>query len=100
MIVKIHKSQEGKIVLAVCDKDLVGKKFDERGLQLDLGSSFYRGEEKSEDEVRELLKAANYINAVGKESINFCLKNKLIKEGNISYIKKIPHAEVIFINEG
>jgi len=47
MIVKIHKSRERKI-LAVCDNELFGKKFEEGKLRLDLSSEFYDGEEVQE----------------------------------------------------
>jgi hypothetical protein len=43
MILKEHKSHDGKCVIALCDDDILGKKFEENGLQLDLTSSFYKG---------------------------------------------------------
>ena len=39
MLVKIHKSYRN--VVAVCDSDLIGKKFEEDKFQLDLKESFY-----------------------------------------------------------
>lgn len=44
MIVKMHKTQDNRIVLAVCDNDLLDKKFEEGKMQLDLTSYFYKGE--------------------------------------------------------
>jgi hypothetical protein len=46
MIAKIHKTFDGRNVLAVCDSDLLGKKFEEKDLQIDLNSDFYKGKKK------------------------------------------------------
>ena len=97
MIVKTHKA-EGKLILAICDNLLLGKKIEDENLQLDLSSSFYDGDEKSEKEILQLMKAANSINAVGEKTIDFLLKNKIIQKENIIRIKKIPHAQVVFFS--
>ena len=47
MIVKIHKMPDGRSVIAVCDSNLLGKKFEEKNLQLDLTADFYKGSEKT-----------------------------------------------------
>jgi hypothetical protein len=42
MYVKIHKT-ENKDIVAVCDEDLLGKKFEEKELILDVSEEFYKG---------------------------------------------------------
>lgn len=95
MIVKIHKN-EGRLVLAICDKDILGKKFVEGNKQLGLTSDFYKGEEIDEDELKELIKKAYMINAVGKKSVSFLEKEEMVSKDNIIEIDKIPHAQVFF----
>jgi len=97
MIVKAHKSPEGKRIISICDKEIIGKKFSEKNKQLDLSSNFYKGEEKTEEDVRELVKDAYILNIVGECSIEFCLKEGWISKNNIIRIKKIPHAQCLFI---
>ena len=46
MIVKKHITQDKRLILAVCDKELLGRCFEESSLQLDLRGEFYNGEEK------------------------------------------------------
>ncbi len=96
MIVKIHNN-EGKLVLAICDKDILGKKFSENNKQLDLTSDFYKGEEMDEEELKELIKKAFMINAVGKKSVSFLEKEEMVSKDNTIEIDKIPHAQVFFI---
>ena len=94
MIVKIRESNNKKIVV-VCDKNLLGKKFTEKNLQLDLTSDFYKGEEKSEQEILKIIDTAYIVNLVGKKSIKLALKKGLITKNNIVYIKKIPQTQAI-----
>ena len=50
MIVKIHKTRDRRKIIAVCDENLIGKRFEEREMQLDLSSDFYNGELMNEEE--------------------------------------------------
>ena len=98
IIAKIHQNQEGQKVLALCDKELLGKKFEQGNRQLDLTSSFYQGEEKTEAEIEQLIKEAYIINLVGEESLNLIKKLNLAPE-NIITIQGIPHAEIVLVKE-
>jgi hypothetical protein len=95
MIVKIHKTQDGKKIVAICDKNLIGKKFKEKNIQLDLSSDFYNGEEKSEEEVMKIFDDSYILNLVGKESVELGKKAGIVLESNVIYVKKIPHAQAI-----
>jgi len=96
MSVKIHKSFNG-IVVAICDKELIGKKFEQGKLQLDLTTSFYKGEEMPEQEIIEILKKSYIVNLVGKKSVDFGLKNKIINKENIKKIAKIPFCQCMIV---
>ena len=99
MIVKVHKSPEGKNIISICDDKIIGRKFNEKNMQLDLSSNFYKGEEKTEEETRKLVKDAYMLNIAGEKSIKFCLKEEWISKGNIIRIKKIPHAQCLFADD-
>ena len=91
MYVKIHKKQ-GSTVVAIADKELIGKRFEEGKLRLEVSEYFYKGEEKSEDEIIALLKEVTNVNLVGKKAIALAIKHGMIQEENILQIKKIPYA--------
>lgn len=97
MFVKVHKSY--RTVVAVCDSKLLGKKFEEGIKQLDIRESFYKGEEKSFDELVELFKFQKAedatFNIVGKDSIRAAKKARLISDEGIKYIEKIPYTLVL-----
>ena len=99
MIVKKHVTHEGRSVLAICDKEILGKKFEEGELQLDLTSQFYQGEEMSEEEILNILPKINSLNIVGQKSIDFAIKNKLLREENVKKIDNVPYAMCMFVEE-
>lgn len=97
MIVKIHQKIKGKKIIAVCDREIVGKKFEENDSQLDLSSDFYNGKSMSKEELEKEVKSAYIINIVGKKSVDFFLDKKLISKESIIYIKKIPYAQCMIM---
>ena len=96
MIVKKHRAPGGRLVLAVCDDDILGKRFSEGELQLDLSSNFYDGAKMTEEETEKLFRSASIINFVGKKAVRLGLKSKLISESRIITISGIPHAQAAF----
>ena len=99
IIAKIHQNLEGQKILALCDKELLGQKFEEGNRQLDLTSSFYQGEEKSAEEIKELVKDVYIINLVGEESLKLMEELNLIDPKHVIRINDIPHAEIVLIRE-
>lgn len=96
MYVKTHESQ-ARIVVAICDEDLIGKKFTEGEKQLEVSERFYKGEKKPEEQVVNILQEATNLNIVGKKTIEIALKSKIIEKDAIVKIKNIPHAQIFEI---
>ncbi len=95
MYLKISE-REGRKIVAACDKELLGEVFEEGGVVLDLDTyaSFYKGEEVGAEELGKALRDFDSANLVGKECVAVALKNGLAKEGDIRYIKDIPHVQL------
>ncbi len=98
MYLKIHNMKYENIV-AVCDNNLIGRKFEEKNLQLDITERFYKGEELPEDKIILILKNSTNANIVGKESIKVALKAGIIKKENIIKIQGVPHAQFAELHE-
>ena len=92
IFVKIHKTKF-RDVIAVCDSNLIGKKFEEKDLQLTITERFYKGEVMAEEKIITLLENAENVNIVGKESIKIGIKAGIIIKENIITIEGIPHAQ-------
>jgi len=94
LLIKIHKAT--RYVVAICDKEIIGQKFlDSDGLrQLDLTTSFFKGEEKTEEEAEEIinnmiLEDATF-NIVGENSCKLALKTGIVGKEGILTIANIP----------
>ena len=100
MYLKIHESS-GKKVIAFCDKELLGKRFEQGQLQLEVHKDFYEGSKADENEIVNLLEKLNKkkedfsFNVVGSKAVKLIIKLKLVDKNNILLIDKIPHALVL-----
>ena len=97
MLVKIHSSY--RVIVAICDTNLLEKTFEEGEKRIIIGKNFYGGEEKSEEEILKIIQdyseADSTFNIVGKDSTNLALKSGLIKKDGITKIQNIPIALVL-----
>ena len=94
MIVKLHKHQ-GKVLLSVCDEELLDKIFEDGEKQIDLTVDFYKGDKATKTEASDLMRNVDYLNLVGEKSVNLALEEDLIEEDNIVIIDDIPTAQAI-----
>ena len=96
LLVKIHKAT--RYVVAICDKDLYGQKFldSDNIRQIDLTTTFFQGEEKSEEEVEEIMlemvREDASFNLVGEKTCEIALRTGLVDEESVARIANIPVA--------
>lgn len=95
IIVKRHIPADNRLILAICDKELLGNKYEEGKVQLDLSSEFYNGKESSKEELKSLMPKAYSISAVGEKSVAICRSLKIIEQNLIKKIKDIPYAYMV-----
>tara|TARA_Y100000310_G_C20572000_1_gene758536 strand:+ start:752 stop:1048 length:297 start_codon:yes stop_codon:yes gene_type:complete len=94
MLIKIHKSYRD--VIAICDSELLGKKFKEGKMELDLTGEFFNGDDKTEEEILEIIQDSGKedatFNIIGENSIKTGLKAEIIDEKGIKRVQGIPVA--------
>lgn len=82
-------------VIAVCDRDLIGKIFQDHDsgavLNLRAHSSFYVGKLASKPEVLEALKDFTSANLVGKRSITVALEAGLAEQKHVKKVAGTPY---------
>ena len=97
MQIKIHESY--RKVVAICDSELIGKKFEEGKMQLDIKESFFGGEEIEDDKVVEKLMKLSVddatFNIVGEKAVGFAVEAGLISEESIGNVQGVPFALVL-----
>ena len=94
MHIKIHEAY--RTIVALADSDIIGKKFEEGIRQIEVRPSFFQGEERSRNEVINILKKMEnedaLFNIVGKESVETALEAGIIKPNGVIEIQGVPVA--------
>lgn len=97
MFVKIHNSY--RTIVSICDKELINQKFEQDNMQLDVKEDFFKGEQKTEQEVLRIIEQAQQedatFNIVGKKAIQTALKAGIINKQGIKQIQGVPVALVL-----
>ena len=94
MYIKTYHSGS-EVLVAVCDRELVGRSFKDGNLHLTVSERFYKGAEATEDEVIGSLRHATIANLVGQRSIQCALDHKFIEEASILVVDGVPHAQML-----
>lgn len=94
MLVKIHKSY--RTIVAICDKELLGKTLEQGKREIKILPGFFQGEEKTEDQVLKIIEHESAedatFNIVGKKATAAALKSGIIRQEGIIKIQDIPVA--------
>lgn len=98
VLVKLHK-KDGRILVTVCDTNLLGKKFEEGTAQLDLTGDFYKGEEKDSEEAGDLIRNADHVNLVGEKSVHLGVHEGVIDADHVRKVNGIPYAHAIVVHD-
>ena len=92
MFVKIHRSYRN--VVALCDTDLIGKKFEEGIRQLDLRENFYKDKKVTHAEAVQMIRFQVHedatFNIVGKEAVSCAIEAGLIEKKDVHRVAGIP----------
>jgi hypothetical protein len=94
MCLKVHKVR-GEVMVAVCDRDLLGKTFEEGKLCLTVEAAFFGEEEATAREVAEALAGATIANMVGERAVACGIKTNCIDGRNILKIDGVPTAQMV-----
>ena len=77
-------------MLNICDPDILGKKFDQKELKLEISKKYYGKKLVEKEEAENLLKNSSIINMAGKETISFSINLGIGSENGIKLINGIP----------
>lgn len=83
------------LLVAICDKELLGKNLKFNDVDVKVSEKFYGGKMMGEDECIELMKKATIGNLIGNRIVKLALEKGFITEENILYINGVPHAQFV-----
>ncbi|VVB69138.1 Uncharacterised protein [uncultured archaeon] len=84
-----------EVLIAVCDIDILGKKFAEGHLQIEVSSDFFGRELASESQVESALYGATMANLVGCRAVEHAIRLGLVERENVLSIEGIPCAQMV-----
>ena len=93
-IVKKRQGPHGTLII-ITDKDILGKKFEEGRLQLDLTLDFYKGEEMEAEDIKKLIKGARHLHLTGESAVKLGVSIDAVNPDKILRVQNVPHAEVV-----
>jgi len=98
ILLKVHESY--RWVVAVCDKNVFGRKLSEDGRVLDVSGEFFNGDEVDEEKLKSEIIRCNRedasFNFVGEKSVGVAKELGFVKDEGVVMIDGVPFALVLF----
>ena len=84
---------EKAIVVAVCDKEVLGKKYQEGKFVLDVASKFFGGNIVDIPYALTEIRKATMANLVGPHIVDAAIEAKIIHPDAVLRVQDVPHAQ-------
>lgn len=94
MIVAERETPEGLLV-AVCDREVLGETFESGEFSLTVTEEFYGGDDAGEQEVTNSLARATVANIVGEKSVDLAVDEGIVDEANVLEVGETVHAQLL-----
>lgn len=94
MILNERKTEQGLLV-AVCDREVLGETFVDGEVSLTVSEEFYGTETASESEIVESLQRASVANIVGTDAVELAVEHGFVDQGNVLEVDRTAHAQLI-----
>ena len=96
MYLKIYKNGD-HVLVAACDKELLGKKLKHGNTVVEIRRDFYEGKDVSEEELQNALQKATTANLFGEKTVKCAMKCGLIDQNSVIMIDCVPHAQIFWV---
>jgi hypothetical protein len=96
MYLKVHRSGSN-VVVAVCDKEILGKTLKEGNITVTISEGFFCGEVVDAASVEKALKNATTANLFGERCVQCAINCRVVNPQSVKYINGVPHAQVFRI---
>ncbi len=93
---RIYKVRD-EVIVAACDREILGKKFEEGELRIEVKESFYFESFVSEETFLNSMKIATIANLVGEKVVSLAVEKGYIDRDGIIEIDGVPHAQLFLI---
>lgn len=93
---KSHENEKD-VVVAICDKGLLGKTIEGERLQITISETFYGNEEIDKEKSIEMIRMCTIANLMGDEIVGLAIDQGFITRENVISINGVKHAQFVKI---
>ncbi len=83
------------MLLAACDKDILGKKFKKGEICLSVKKSFYQGETTDGKGLYVQITKSTIANLVGERTVNTAIENGFGMKEDVLWVEGVPHLQIV-----
>jgi len=84
-----------RVLLAVCDAELLGKVLRDGKIVYEVRRDFYDGLKMSVEEAVDLMEQSTIVNMVGRNIVEKAIERGLIHPDAVLDISGVPHAQIV-----
>jgi len=96
LLLSERDTQEGTLV-AVCDTDILGERFEGEDVSLTVSEEFYDGEPADPDTVTASLARCSTANLVGETAVGLAIEEGFVDEENVMDLDGTRHAQLLWL---
>ena len=89
------KKVGGKVVLAMCDSEVLGKTLREGKIVFHVKEEFYKGGLVTIEEALDMIENSTIVNMVGKCCVEKAIKRGYVHPQAVLNIEGVPHAQIV-----
>lgn len=93
---KVYRSG-GEVLVAACDREVLGRVLQYNGVDVEIKSSFYGEKLCSRSDLLAALRGASIINLMGNKVVELAIEEGLVKKENVLLVGGVMHAQVIVL---
>ena len=94
--VKVHHSPTGEVIVAVCDRELLGATIKiSDGFTVKVAEEFYMGQTASWEQVMNLMESATIINLLGDAAVDRAADSGIIPRDAAVRVGGVKHIQIM-----
>ncbi len=96
MDISYHMYQQGPdVLLAACDKELLGRTLEDGNIHLEVKEGFYGGKKIDEEGLSSIFTETTIANLVGEKTVQTAIEEGFGSEEDVLLIEDVPHLQVV-----
>ena len=84
-----------RVLLAVCDAELLGKVLRDEKIVFEIRKDFYDGLKMSVEEAVDLMEQCTIVNMIGRNIVEKAIERGLVHPDAVLDISGVPHAQIV-----